>query len=499
MEPFSILEPYGVLLCTGCRSACLPREVITHLRSKHRHLPVGRRAAIVRAVAQHTRGLCQSQADLAARFRLPIQPVPAIADLDGPFRDGLKCKACPYVARQVVSIKEHCRTVHGWANPRRAGGDTRASARPSYGPLPWDAGIWCQRFFRSRAASGWFQVLPLPLPAAGSAAVPTATAPAAAVPVPPEPETQFLGVVRQVSLSLRQQAATVEDREGKLEPNPWLRRVGWAVHLAGQDIGQIRRTVSLAVTEGWPLPQQQEEGDHRQQQGAGSSRGRRGRAAVPASAASAVSATLPPAVLVLQLAWESVSRTILAAQALCASDSVGSAVLFEVNRKAVNVKPPKPFDARLETRTTERYTNLWKRVAAYLFRISCWEEEGGDAGAGFVRPPFRLTEGQQAAFLAFRAALAKRLGPSCAAAANEAGLEAVDRACLDFLVALLDHPLPGSSYDSVLLSALAAVGIRDDGGWASPDNYTGYYSAIIKVARMLVVRQAFLEADNTGN
>ena len=43
-------------------------------------------------------------------------------------------------------------------------------------------------------------------------------------------------------------------------------------------------------------------------------------------------------------------------------------------------------------------------------------------------------------------------------------LQRTDRACLDFLVSLLDYPLPGLSYDSVLLSALAVVGIREDGG-----------------------------------
>src|SRR5437773_11028408 len=56
-----------------------------------------------------------------------------------------------------------------------------------------------------------------------------------------------------------------------------------------------------------------------------------------------------------------------------------------------------------------------------------------------------------------------------------------DRTTLDFLVSLLDHPLPHSAYDSVLLSALAALGIREDGGWISPADYTGFYSAIITV------------------
>ena len=136
MDPFVILEPYGILLCSACQSAYLPREVGTHLRSKHRTLPAAHRAAIVRAVAQGSQGIYQSQADLAARFRLPDRPIPAIARLEGPFQDGLKCRACPYVARQVFSVQEHCRTAHGWVNPRPRGGDTRPSASQSYAAPP---------------------------------------------------------------------------------------------------------------------------------------------------------------------------------------------------------------------------------------------------------------------------------------------------------------------------------------------------------------------------
>ena len=76
-------------------------------------------------------------------------------------------------------------------------------------------------------------------------------------------------------------------------------------------------------------------------------------------------------------------------------------------------------------------------------------------------------------------------------------LEVVDKCCLDFLITLLDHSLPRSSYDSVLLSALAVLGIRDDGGWVGPENYTGYYSAVIKVARMLIIWQAQLEVRDS--
>ena len=156
MDPFTILESYGLLLCTECQLACLAREAATHLRSKHRGLSAACRATIVRAVARASQGLYQSQADLADRFRLPTRPIPAIPQLEGPFRDGLKCNACSYIARQVFPIQRHCRTAHGWVNPRPHGGDSRPSASQSYDAPPWDAGVWCQRFFRSRAASGWF-------------------------------------------------------------------------------------------------------------------------------------------------------------------------------------------------------------------------------------------------------------------------------------------------------------------------------------------------------
>jgi hypothetical protein len=41
---------------------------------------------------------------------------------------------------------------------------------------------------------------------------------------------------------------------------------------------------------------------------------------------------------------------------------------------------------------------------------------------------------------------------------------AIDRAIVNFLVTLLDHNLAGKSYDSILLSTLATIGLRLDGG-----------------------------------
>ena len=48
----------------------------------------------------------------------------------------------------------------------------------------------------------------------------------------------------------------------------------------------------------------------------------------------------------------------------------------------------------------------------------------------------------------------------------------------------------GSEYDSVIISGLAILGIRDDGGWVAAIDYTTNYSAVIKLARMTVVQKA---------
>ncbi len=329
---------------------------------------------------------------------------------------------------------------------------------------------------------------------------------------PREPGAQFLGVVQQVSLSLGQQAATVEDREGKLQPNPWLRRVGWAVHLAGQDISQIRRTVSLTVTEGWP-PQQ--EGARQQQAGAGPSRGRRGRAGgkgftaarrrllltpcSPAPLDPSTSASVgerrpydPHCPRTLRLGLCRLGRPLRGQPEGSQREAA----------QAVRCPARGPYD-----RAVYQPLEAGRRLPLPYLLLGrgegADEEGGGEAGsAGFVRPPFRLTEGRRAAFLAFRAAplpsARGRLVVLPPAEAGGGGRRLLTGHALTSSLPFSTTPLPGSSYDSVLLSALAAVGIRDDGGWASPDSYTGHYSAIIKVARMLVVRQAFLEADNTG-
>ena len=61
-------------------------------------------------------------------------------------------------------------------------------------------------------------------------------------------------------------------------------------------------------------------------------------------------------------------------------------------------------------------------------------------------------------------------------------------------MALLDHQLQGHEYNSAIVSGLAILGINyDDKKWKSAENYTPILSAVIKIARLFMVQQAYID------
>lgn len=63
----------------------------------------------------------------------------------------------------------------------------------------------------------------------------------------------------------------------------------------------------------------------------------------------------------------------------------------------------------------------------------------------------------------------------------------LDGDCLELIIAILDNPIKsGNDYDNMMISAFAVMGLGQD-GWARPMEYTPVYSAIVKVARMMVL------------
>ncbi len=58
-------------------------------------------------------------------------------------------------------------------------------------------------------------------------------------------------------------------------------------------------------------------------------------------------------------------------------------------------------------------------------------------------------------------------------------------------IALFNQPLQDDEYKSVVISGLAVLGIREDDGWLDTEDYTPKYSAVIKLARLIVVQEAY--------
>jgi hypothetical protein len=144
------------------------------------------------------------------------------------------------------------------------------------------------------------------------------------------------------------------------------------------------------------------------------------------------------------------------ARATVAAMPFGHAVLFEINRKEMNVKPKKPFDGRMEDDTWARYKDVFQQLICFIRRTDDRDEN---------RPTYEFTNRQGELYDEFVKAAqgeSQMAGePSDAVqeqldaireqsdpaqeqtnpAVQEAYKARADRLCLDFMVALFDHPL----------------------------------------------------------
>ncbi|KAK7433631.1 hypothetical protein CaCOL14_013367 [Colletotrichum acutatum] len=226
-----------------------------------------------------------------------------IEHLAAPRTDTIRCHQCPYVGRRIQRMRDHYRRDHGWRNDRKKGGNVSARSKEARN-MPWTAGVQCQRFFPTRAGSQWFEV--------GRGARPGTAPDAVAEAVASQRATETLRRSRQKhaeQVRARHDGLIRTDND-KLEPNPQLQRVGWAEHLRGLRISQLYETMA-------PIRGAEEE--------------------------------------VLQVMWTSFQEVLKRAKATSTPNKAGHAVLFEVQRKEVHIKPARPFDNRLEEDTWARY------------------------------------------------------------------------------------------------------------------------------------------------
>ncbi|KAK1957242.1 hypothetical protein LY78DRAFT_621047, partial [Colletotrichum sublineola] len=440
MEPFVFHPQYSIVICAKCQFAVVGSEVATHLRSHHPSIPTTQRLGITETI-RSTAGVIQTQAELAT-FRYPeptTEPIPHIA---APQPDGIRCRACPYVCRRPQVIQRHCRAEHGWVNEWQKGGNVRRKAKVVR-EVPWTTGVPCQRFFPSRAGSRWFEV---------GRGQTTSVNRSGATEEAADDSTNFIRMheeqEKKFEASTRDEVVGLDE---KAEPNPWLYRVGWAKDLQG---------LSKTKLEGTTRP-------------------------------------IEPDEETLRAMWAVFESVADQAQAISAPHHVGHDALFEAERREVGKKPARPFDNRMEADTWQRYKEVWRKMICMWYRMEEWP--------GTERPPYRYTIRQGLLWEAWIRAVGGASEESEEEEEREEGssqgvqprpAEEQERACLDAIVAFIEDPYKQGPQESVIISALAVLGIREDGGWHHATEYTTNYSAVIKVAKMLVVYQAWLERQD---
>ena len=155
-ELFTPLPAFRTAICREHRSAVTARSVASHVSSCHRHLAV----SVRRRIADEA-SVLQDNGSLAADIdgiQFPDTIIHAINSLPI-WSNGKKCIQCSYIRRTRKHIQQHCRSEHGWANPRGRGG------KPGVGPAgglgeAWVDGVHCQRFGQTGALQRLFEVVP---------------------------------------------------------------------------------------------------------------------------------------------------------------------------------------------------------------------------------------------------------------------------------------------------------------------------------------------------
>lgn len=441
MDPLIHLPEHDAIVCSKCKHAVLATTtaIHTHLSNGEKHImPVEERQRIAKEVMSIPGLRKEKEQFNPAVFPSPDDP--PIPELGAPRTDGLQCQfendqgeQCRFIACQVTKIKEHCRLVHQWGNPRKKG-------RPEGGvevQVPWRSGVHCQHFFVRGTGAEFFEVAKVEGPKEA------------------RQDSVYNGFEfnQQEIKELIQKAEEVEreikEPDEAREPNAWLNRVGWAVHYANFDPKDIRKLVAR--------PSEEEEE--------------------------------------LQILAKAFKWLIQGAQFHAVRNVVGIHALFATNKKEADKEPSMPFNSWMDITTVHSYVDVWERILFYIYRVEDLPED--------ERPKYELQEIQQIKFdemqteiqefQIWRDEQADDSGVDVYESDDEIKwIEQIQKRVLDFCIALLDHPIGDNEYESAIISGLAALGIREeDNKWYDAEDYTPKYSAVIKLARLMVVEKAY--------
>jgi hypothetical protein len=452
MDLFEFQQPYNVLICRKCKYCVRPTAsaLTTHLCSKHKSHPdvrlrdrVGGAACIARLISKSFPGAVDPKQTPIPYPASTSPPIPGLS-----LHSGLKCSKCPKIMTTSLhaenTMSRHFQ-IHRTVRNTRGGRHIPLQHLYENGN-PIFTHVHCQRFFATGPQSSYFEVTPEPNEhAAVDHPVVQENRRRAAL-----PREVLLRELINTELDSSQRAleADLGDCQGTTiatEVDPWLDATRWQQLFANVPL------LKAAPLGHMPAP------------------------------------NLEPDLCVLA---ESVDRLVDQAHAAVCEDKVGFFDQFRINsfiNGSTSRASEKALMVNLRKESYRAYKYTWKRLLCFVCRTSY----AGDHGQTFFLP-HQYTAVQ---LTCIREAT-KQAMELCEGQNKD--LRALDRATLLLCIALLDHPLRGSVFESPIVVFLAVLGIdeKNAGAFHSAATYSPVLSKFIKISQMLVIQRAVMAAED---
>lgn len=428
------VSEFRLFICRKCYAGVDRRHLRSHFQKQH---AFGQ--SQLRTIGEYSRSQQSEEVDprVPPFLTAPIPALPLVYD-------GLLCQvepdSCRYICRRVHGIKRHCRTDHQWKQYQRRGrpGKVERARSSDQGGLPWKA-VVCQRLFLTGPQSHYIEIRD-PLPAED----------------PVRSRALENDVWQKIESDRRRSKETLLNvviEDPAVQINPWLSRTQWSTYLKG-----FERSSLLQLVE-------EPRGDDDDE--------------TPLES----------------FVWATV-RSLLRACQYNATTAAGIFVRMEVVQNDQDRRQTVPLQAYLSDATFLDNCRPWQRLILFFVRTRQSEEW-----------TYRLSRPQEARLdlllrrgrtavenVGSRSETESQSDDDSVAAGERRTLTPAEEACLEFCVALLDQQVRTNEYESPLICALALLGVSDQ-GWVGPDRYPSILSAVIKMARFMVVQSALGRTD----
>ena len=424
---FSQLREYGVIVCKECRYAVWPGEVDSHLRSGHHRIKKAERDAIQQEIQAWDHLITQPN-----ELQLPVEINEPIAELA--LHDGFLCTlqpgGCAAIFRTNKKLRDHWHEKHnGWnvsGLPSR--GRRLTTSEKEVAQQRFENAhqkVRCQRFFGSRHGSQYIRV----------------TGPS---PQEQEQEQECADWWQQITEranraydeQIQKQKETIDEGEND-DVSPWLSRTRWHKYLKGYDHKQLMASIAKPNTD----PENPEPFE--------------------------------------EAIWEAMTDV-----ARMSQQTVSKAGVF-VRMEAVRTEKQQtrymPLETYWDPESVDRRAQAWRQMLMFFVRTQREHE--------WRSPPYRFTPRQFDKFEQMIEAAEYVVGGEMQEDTQVGGMSQIQRACLDFCVELLNMEMEFDEYESVVVCALAVLGVSEM-GWRGPNSYPPILSSVVKCARFMVVQKA---------